>query len=319
MSGVAIGRLRALARLPSIWSFAAALAIFAVSAAIHPDGAGGTVRSALAFGTFDVIVGLAQMFVVSLGPGNVDLSIPSTIALSGFVAMTVMNGSDAMIALGILAALASGLAVGIGNTVLIFALRIPPIIATLSASFVIQSIAIAIGGGLLVRPPPALSAFTSAAPFNLPLIALVGLVLAIASRVVLARTVTGRAVLAIGQNPRAARLAGLPVTAVRISTYALSGVLAAVCGTLLASFTGGASLDMGTEYLLASIAVVVIGGSAVAGGRASVSGVWGAGLFLVLLVNLLNTFGFGAGVRTLLTGLIIIAVSAAAGGKQGAV
>ena len=318
MSGATGTRLRTLARLPSIWSFAAALLTFAIAAAIHPAGAGGTFRSALAFGTFDVIVGLAQMFVVTLGPGNVDLSIPSTIALAGFVAMKVMNGSDAMILPGLLAALASGFAVGIGNTVLIFALRIPPIIATLSASFVIQSIAIAIGGGLLVQPPPALRAFTGAAPFDLPVLALVGLVLAFAARLVLARTVTGRAVLAIGQNARAARLAGLPVTAVRVSTYALSGVLAAVCGTLLASFSGGASLDMGTEYLLASIAVVVIGGTAVAGGRASVSGVWGAALFLVLLVNLLNTFGFGAGVRTLLTGLIIIAVIAAAGGKQAA-
>ena len=317
MSG-AVVRLRAVARLPSIWSFAAALLTFAVSTAIHPDGAGGTLRSALAFGTFNVVVGLAQMFVVTLGPGNVDLSIPSTIALSGFVAMRVMNGADAMILPGILAALASGFAVGIGNTVLIFALRIPPIIATLSASFVIQSVAIVIGGGLLVQPPPGLAAFTGAAPLDLPLIALVGLVLAVASRVVLARTVTGRSVLAIGQNARAARLAGLPVTAVRISIYALSGVLAAVCGTLLASFTGGASLDMGSEYLLASIAVVVIGGTAVAGGRASVSGVWGAALFLVLLVTLLNTFGFGAGGRTLLTGLIIIGVIVAAGGKQAA-
>ena len=66
--------------------------------------------------------------------------------------------------------------------------------------------------------------------------------------------------------------------------------------------------------MLASIAAVVIGGTSVAGGRASVVGIWSASLFLFLLVSMLNSFGFGAGGRTVLTGLIIIAVVAAASG-----
>lgn len=72
----------------------------------------------------------------------------------------------------------------------------------------------------------------------------------------------------------------------------------------------------GNEYLLLSIAVVVIGGTSVAGGKAIFPGVWGRALFLVLLQTMLNTFGASAGVRLLLTGLIIVAVITAAGGDR---
>ena len=77
----------------------------------------------------------------------------------------------------------------------------------------------------------------------------------------------------------------------------------------------GANVDIGNEYLLASLAVVVIGGTSVAGGKANVPGIWGAALFLVLLLTMLNTFGVSAGVRLLVTGLVIVAVIAAAGGQ----
>ena len=104
------------------------------------------------------------------------------------------------------------------------------------------------------------------------------------------------------------RLAGIPIDGTRLVTYLLCAVLASLCGYLLASFSGGAALNMGTEYLLMSIAVVVIGGTAVAGGNSNVPGIWGASLFMFLVVSMLNTYGFGAGIRLILTGLIIIAV-----------
>ena len=75
------------------------------------------------------------------------------------------------------------------------------------------------------------------------------------------------------------------------------------------------ALNMGAEYLLMSIAVVIIGGTAVAGGDSNVPGIWGASLFMFLVVSMLNTYGFGAGPRLVLTGLIIIAVILVAGGR----
>jgi ribose transport system permease protein len=73
---------------------------------------------------------------------------------------------------------------------------------------------------------------------------------------------------------------------------------------------------MGAEYLLASIAVVVIGGTSVAGGFANLPGLWGAAMLLFLLVTMLNTYGFGAGIRMVLTGVIIIAVIVIASGRK---
>ena len=73
---------------------------------------------------------------------------------------------------------------------------------------------------------------------------------------------------------------------------------------------------MGAEYLLSSIAVVVIGGTSVSGGFANVPGLWGAALFLFLLATMLNTFGLGADLRLILTGLVIIAVIVAASGTR---
>ena len=88
-----------------------------------------------------------------------------------------------------------------------------------------------------------------------------------------------------------------------LATYVLSGALGGICGSLLAGYFRGSSLEIGDEYLLASIAVVVIGGTSVSGGKANVPGLWGGALFLVLLLTMLNTFGVSAGIRFVVTGL----------------
>jgi ribose transport system permease protein len=227
-----------------------------------------------------------------------------------------MSGDDGLLLVGLAIALVCGLAVGTANYLLIWALRIPPIIATLSASFIIQSIDISYGRGLQIKPPPGFADFTNWQLLGFPVLALFAMLFAAAAAVVLERTVYGRSVLAIGQNFRAARLAGINVERTRFATYALCGALGGLDGALLAGYFRGANVDIGNEYLLLSIAVVVIGGTSVAGGRANVAGVWGGALFMVLLQTMLNTYGVSAGVRLLLTGLIIVAVITAAGGNQ---
>ncbi len=221
-----------------------------------------------------------------------------------------------MVPVGLLAALACGAIVGVANYLLIWALRIPPIIATLSASFIIQSVDISYGRGLQIQPPPGFAEFTNWRVAGIPVLAIMVVLLTIGAGVVLQRTIYGRSVLAIGQNMRAARLAGITVGRTRFLTYVLSGTLGGLNGALLAGYFRGANVDIGNEYLLTSIAVVVIGGTSVAGGKANVPGIWGAALFLVLLLTMLNTFGVSVGVRLLITGLIIVAVITLAGGQQ---
>jgi ribose transport system permease protein len=301
---------------PWLWSFVGAAIVWGLSVAVAGQGAGGMLSTALAFSVFTVLVGIGQMYVITLGPGNIDLSIPANIGLASAVAMKVMDGSDSMILVGLLAALGSGIAIGIFNYLLIRLLRIPPIIATLSASFIIQSVGISYGRGLQIKPPPAFSDFALTRIAGIPILAIAAIIFTFLMGVVLHRTIYGRSVLAIGQNMRAAWLAGLPVARTRFLTYVLCAALASVCGALMAGFTGGSSLQMGGEYLLASIAVVVIGGTSVAGGRANVTGLWGAALFLFMISTLLNTAGFGAGLRDVLTGVIIIVAIAIAGSER---
>lgn len=309
--------LKTLLAKPWIWSFiGAALVWLATVAFTGGHGGGGMITAALSLAVFTVIVGVGQMFVITLGPGNVDLSLPANIGLASAVAMKVMDGNDAMIAVGLLAALACGMAVGAANYLLIWALRIPPIIATLSASFIIQSIDISYGRGLQIKPPPGFADFTNWQILGIPVLAILTVLFTIGAAIALQRMIYGRSVLAIGQNIRAAWLAGVNVGRIRFLTYTLSGALGGLDGALLAGYFRGANVDIGNEYLLASIAVVVIGGTSVAGGKANVPGVWGAALFLVLLLTMLNTFGVSAGVRLLLTGLIIVGVITAAGGEK---
>jgi ribose transport system permease protein len=311
-----VERSRALLAKPWLWSYLGAFAVWLAAIAFTGGhGGGGMLSAALALAQFTVIVGIGQMFVITLGPGNVDLSLPANIGLASAVAMKVMHGSDSMVAVGLLAALACGAAIGAANYLLIRALRIPPIIATLSASFIIQSADISYGRGLQIKPPPGFADFTNLEVLGIPILVLLTAAFSVVAAIALHRMVYGRSVLAIGQNSRAAWLAGTRVGRTRALTYTLSGALGGIDGALLAGYFRGANVDIGNEYLLASLAVVVIGGTSVAGGRANVAGIWGAALFLVLLLTMLNTFGVSAGVRLLVTGLVIVAVIAAAGGQ----
>ncbi len=306
-----------LSQKPWLWAFIGATCVWVATIIFTGgQGAGEILSAALSFGTFSVIVGIGQMYVITLGPGNVDLSIPATMTVAGVVSMKIIDSQNSMILTGLLIALACGAAVGVFNYGLIRLLRIPPIIATLSSSFLVQSSAIAYGRGLKIKPPPLLADFSTTKILGVPLLAVCVMLLAALMGLVLHRTVYGRSVLAIGQNPRAAKLAGVRVDFIRFATYVLSAVLAGFCGYVLSGFSGGASLNMGAEYLLASIAVVVIGGTSVAGGYSNLPGLWGASLFMFLLVTMLNTFGLSAGVRLILTGAIIVGVIVLAGGRK---
>lgn len=316
MSTLIANPLAALAR-PWLWAWVAAGLAFAATLGLTSGrGAGELAYAALSFGAFAAIVGMGQMLVITLGPGNVDLSIPATMTLSATLALKVMGSDPGTAMLGLAVALATGLGVGLANFALIYLLRLPPIIATLAASLIYQSLAIWSNRGLRIKPPEGLADFATGRFLGLPNVAWVGLVLAVVTWVVLERSVAGRWLLASGQNLRAARLAGIPVQAVRAVAYVTVALFAALAGYLLASFSGGAALNMGAEYLLMSIAVVVIGGCSIAGGNSNVPGICGAALFMFLVVSMLNSYGAGAGVRNILTGAIIIAIVIAASTRR---
>ena len=290
-----------------LWSFIGALAIFIVIAIVSSNPFG-TLTVSASFCSFFMLVGLGQMLVITLGPGNIDLSIPYTISLTGFVAMKAMNADNGNILWGILAGLIVGALIGAFNFGLIRFMRVPPMIATLASGFVVQTLSIVFFRGLQIKPPAGLSTFVNIKFGVVPLLFLVVLAIAVIMHFVLTRTPYGRYIHAIGQNPKAAALAAIPVDRNRLLTYALCGFFGGLTGILLSAFGGGVTLGMGHEYLLNSIAVPVIGGSSIAGGNSNVPGIFGASILLLLILYLLDILGFTVGLRYILTGVVILAI-----------
>ena len=302
--------IRALTKLPWIWSMLAATVLFVLIALLSNAGALSSIMvTSLQFASFFMLVAFGQMLVIATGPGNIDLSIPATITLSGYVSLMAMGQSDLWVIPGLAAAIGVGITVGVSNFAAIRILRVPPIIATMALSNIYMSIAFVVGGESRIAPPGILSAFSQAKIGFLPLVSILLLLLTISVGLLLRRTTLGRSILAVGQNERAAFLTGVNAVRTRFFVYVFCAILAAVTGVLLASFSGGASLNMGEEYLLISVAIVVLGGNSITGGKANAIGIWGASLFMYFLATLSNTLGWGQGLRLIASGLVIILVT----------
>lgn len=308
-----------LGRAPTwIWSYAVAgvvyLAIITIAAG---NGSFQTFSIALQFATFFVIAGLGQTLVITAGPGNIDLSIPGVMTLAGYLATGTMGGSNAGLIQGLAIGLAIGLVAGLGNVILIRLLRIPPMVATLASGFIFESAATAYSSQAVTKPAPLLASFATDRLFGFSAMTVLFILITAAFAIGLQRTPVGRSLLALGQNRRAAMLAGFRVIRTLSIVYVCSSVFAAIAGILLAAYSGGASLDMASDYLLMSIAVVVIGGTSIAGGAPAPAGLWGAAMLLGLLVTMLNLLHMPESVRLIITGVVIIGVLAVATPEQG--
>jgi len=275
----------------------------------------GTITSIFGLVPFLVLVGIGQMMVITLGNGHIDLSLPNVLTLSAFVSTGAMNAGHGSIILGFLAPIGIALLVAAVSSFVILVLRVPPIVATLSVGLVLQSAVLIYSSGLTASPDPGLVSFTRYRLFGLSLLGILCVLVAVGAGFVLFRTSFGRSVQAIGQNIEAARLTGLRVNGVIMSSYAISAVCAAVAGIFLGAFSTP-NLDLGSPYLLNSIAVVVLGGSLIAGGRSNVTGIWGSSLFLLMLLTLLDVTDTSAAVQNIVKGLLIILVLVLVGAKR---
>jgi ribose transport system permease protein len=295
------------------WFYATAGALLAwLIIVAYSGGAGGgaVISAALNYSVYFAIVGLGQMIVMASGAGNIDLSVPANITLAAYLSTGQMQGADAGLIPGIAAGLGSGILIGAVNAFLIIAFRIPPMVATLASGLVLESLTFVYSRISVAKPAPLLADFTTSQIFGVPFVTLAALIGSLALIHVLRRSIFGRSLFACGQNTTAAWLSGVNVLWTRIAAYVLCGAFTALAGVLFAGFVGGPSLNMGSEFLLSSIAVVVIGGTNVAGGQASVVGTWSASLFLFLLLSMLNVFQVDPGLRNVITGVLIIAVLA---------
>lgn len=296
---------------PWVWSYLGALLLWAMIVGLTGRGLAGTLTSAISLAPFLVLVGLGQMFVITAGSGNIDLSVQYTMPLAGFTALEAAARLNS-VPLGVLAGLGVGVVIAAANLTGILILSIPPIVATLAVGLLAYSASSVRSASFSGAIPTSLHALTVHGVGGISILAFICAAASVAAAFVLHRTSYGRYLQAVGQNWRAAGLAGAPVRRVLVISYVTCGLLAALAGILLSAYASP-SVGLGTPYLLNSIAVVVLGGSLISGGRSSVAGIWGGALFLLLLVTLLNTSNINIATQDIVQGFLIVAVLALMG------
>lgn len=297
---------------PWIWSVLAALIVLVLTFMVSGGGNTQTITLAFTIAPYLVLVGLGQMLVMSTGPGNIDVSVAKVFSLGGLLSIAIGEATGSWV-LGLLAAMAAGLGLATISVIAILFIRIPPIVATLATSLITSAISLTLAKGFQGSADPALKAFLSWAPFGVPAFGVLVILLTVLVSFLLNRTVWGTQTLAFGQARRAAEYAGIGAKKTLAIVYMTSGVLAALAGALRAAFSAP-NVELGNDYLLDSIAVVVIGGTLITGGRAVPWGVWGGALFFILLDGLLNLIGWSYAGQNVLKGFLVLAVLFLAGG-----
>jgi ribose transport system permease protein len=263
-------------------------------------------NSLIVLSSFLAVLALGQGTVILTG--GLDLSVPWTIGLSGILLAGVVKGSDAALVYALPIALLVGLAVGFVNGAGIVLLGVSPIVMTLAVNGILQGIALVYSNGTPDGfSSPLLRRFMTDHELIVTPVVLFVAVFVVVAVLLLGRTAFGRRVYAIGNGERVAALAGVPVSQTLIRVYMLSGLCSSIVGVLLTGFSGQASLGMGDEYLLPSIAVVVIGGALITGGRGSYLGMLGGALLLTALQTLLAGTTLPYATRTILFGLVVLA------------
>jgi ribose transport system permease protein len=312
------GALRQKRRLPQINPVYVVLAIIIIAivflnpAFAEPTGYMNYLKRVAALA---ILSGGALYVIVS---GGFDLSVGSLVTLTVIGASMLTNNDPNATWWVILALLAVGALVGLINGLVVSYLKVPSLIATLGMMITLNGVAFAWSRGAPRGYLP--DTFRFFGRFNVQGVPLVNilpvaiLVLIVVGFVLywgLHRTNLGRMIHAIGDNARAARLAGVPVERVRISAFIVSGLSAVIAGVLLGG-RAGVSVDIGSGYELQAITAAVLGGAQLLGGRGSVPAAIAGALTLEAIFTLLNLLGLPQPVRQVVQGLILIAAVAVA-------
>lgn len=282
-------------------------AVVLVATAVTFGGLQGSYwNSLIVLASFLAVLALGQGAVILTG--GLDLSVPWTIGLCGVLLGTLVRGSDELALIMVPAVLAVGALVGLFNGFGIVTFGLPPIVVTLAANGILQGIALLVSGGTPdgFASPSLRWLMTGHLGPVTPVVWFIAGFVAFGT-LLLGGTPFGRRVYAIGNSPRVARLSGVNVGRVTILVYVLSGLCAALVGILLDGFSGQASLGMGDDYLLPSIAVVVVGGTLITGGRGHYLGMVGGVLLLTALQTLLAGTNLPPALRDIIYGLVVLA------------
>jgi ribose transport system permease protein len=278
--------------------------------------AGFTMRGFGAFGHLRYLVELAaviglvaagQTFVVVAG--GIDLSVAAIVTVSAVALPLLSLPADPTGLSAVLATLALSTLIGLTNGLGVAFLRVHPMIMTLAMATFLQGLLILIAGGTAVSlDNPLVTWLGNARPAGIPVGIVLWLVLSAAVLVIMHATPFGARVFALGANPLAAALSGVPVNATTIAVYGISGFTAGLAGVLVLGMNGQGYVGIGDPYLLASIAAVVLGGTSILGGLGTYAGTMPGALLLVTITALITVVNASPGWRSILFGSLILSL-----------
>lgn len=270
--------------------------------------------------SFEALIAFGMTLVIVTG--GIDLSVGSLVALTGVVAAIAMRaavgwGEPAAIVAGLAAGTAAGAAAGGVSGWIVTRFALPPFLVTLAAMLVARGFAFLLCSGQPIYEglPAGLVALGRGFVLEgvlgrvLPVPVLVMLAGFAAFHVLLARTVLGRSIVAVGSNEEAARLAGIPVVRTRRAVYALTGALSGLVGVLHTGKLMAADPKVGEMWELNVIAAVVVGGTSLFGGRGSIPGTLVGALVIGVLNNSLNLLQVEHFWQQVVLGLVILAAA----------
>jgi ribose/xylose/arabinose/galactoside ABC-type transport system permease subunit len=217
--------------------------------------------------------------------GGFDLSAGAIVALSGVTGALVMEQTGS-VPLAVAAGIGVGVLVGLVNGLFVGYLGVSPLIVTLGALNICRGLALLMSGGSPIYSFPfSYTGFGTSRFLEIPVLAWIAFTLFVAVALVLRFTPLGLYIYAVGGNPRAAKISGINVPAVRMLAFAISGACCGLAGMLLASRTGGGEPAAGFAYELEAIAAVILGGAALSGGEGRL---WRSLMGIVMLAALGN-------------------------------
>jgi ribose transport system permease protein len=246
---------------------------------------------------------------------GIDLSVGATMTLSATVLAWFSTRHNVPLIVSLLVVAIVAIVIGTVNGVLVARFKVTPLIATLAVNALVTGGVWTYSKGFQADVPAGLNAFATSKWAGIPVLVWIALGVIALVAAVSSFTVLGRRFTAVGANPRAARAAGLPVDGYIVGSYIAASLVFAAAGVLLGGYVNTVSTGLGATYMLPTIAAVIVGGTALTGGKGSIIASAIAALFLTQLVQLVLTLGAPSSIQLLIQAAAI-AVAAALRGVQ---
>jgi ribose transport system permease protein len=289
-----------------IFPFVIVVILLMIGQILTPGFASGShILMLLKTSAFLGMIALAQTVVILAGGEGLDLSVGALASVGAVMSSVLIQTTNSFIAFLLVALV--GFLLGLVNGIGVSYFKVAPLIMTLAMASVINGLIIIYSNGFAIKGGASewLKTVSGQSTFGVPNILLIWVAMILVSLFILFRTKTGFKLYGVGANEMTAELTGVHTQRIRAMTYGVSGIISAVSGVFLLGYIGNAFLDVGSTYVMPSIAAVVIGGVSLAGGSGNYLGVVGGTAVLTTLTGLLVNLKMGEAGKQIIFGLLL--------------